>query len=85
MKKVLIFLSFFMLTMTACNKSNCELAEDPACSESAPSQDVVSCLAYFESWFYDASTSTCSKIGYSGCSPSGFQTKEECEACDCNN
>ena len=84
MKKVLIFLSFFILAMTACNSDDCVLSENPACSESVPSQDVV-CMAYFESWFYDASTSTCSKVGYSGCSPSGFQTKEECEACACSD
>jgi hypothetical protein len=83
MKKVIIFLSFFLFTLTACDK-DCVSSENPVCNESAPSQNVI-CLAYFESWFFDASTLTCSKIGYSGCDASGFQTKEECEACECND
>ena len=83
MKKIIIFLSFFLFTMTACDK-DCVSTENSTCSESAPSQDIT-CLAYFESWFFDASTSSCTKIGYSGCDASGFETKEECEVCKCND
>ncbi len=83
MKKVLIFLSFFLFAMTSCN-DDCISSEIPACNDSVPNQEVT-CLAYFESWFFDGSTSTCSKIGYSGCNQSGFQTKEACEACACND
>jgi len=82
MKKVLMLLSFFLFTLTSCD-DNCMATEIPACSETVPNQDVV-CLAYFESWFFDSTTSTCEKIGYSGCDESGFATKEECEACKCN-
>ena len=85
MKKVIIFLSFFLFTLISCKDNNCVSTEIPACSESAPDPNLVTCLAYFESWFYDSSTSTCSKIGYSGCGESGFQTKQECEACKCND
>lgn len=83
MKKLLTLLSFFLIIFSACQNDDCLSTSDPACSESVPNQEVT-CLAYFESWFYDEATSTCSKIGYSGCNASGFETKEACEACDCN-
>lgn len=50
------------------------------CSEVPPDK---ACRAYFETWFYDKTTSMCNKIGYSGCSAKGFATKEECESCKC--
>ncbi|MFK8006606.1 MAG: BPTI/Kunitz-type proteinase inhibitor domain-containing protein [Saprospiraceae bacterium] len=84
MKKVILFLSFFLFTMTACDK-DCMSTENPVCNESVPNPNFITCHAYFESWFYDSSTSTCTKEGYSGCGESGFQTKEECETCKCNN
>lgn len=85
MKKVLILLSFFLVTLNSCKDNDCVTIEISACSESVPDQGVGICAAYFESWFFDASTSTCSKIGYSECSEIGFQTKVECEACKCND
>jgi hypothetical protein len=42
------------------------------------------CQAYFQTWFYNKNTNSCEQIGYSGCSSKGFPTKEECEACKCN-
>lgn len=84
MKKVLIFISFFLFALTACN-DNCVSSEIAACNDSVPNDQVTTCQAYFVSWFFDSSTSTCSEIGYSGCSEIGFQTKEECEACKCND
>jgi hypothetical protein len=41
------------------------------------------CAAYFERWFYNKQKLKCELVGYSGCSHSGFATKEECEECKC--
>lgn len=82
MKKSWIFLIFFLFTFTSCKDSDCE-SNDPRCSENAPTDEA--CLAFFERWFYDCSTTTCEKVGYSGCEEYGFATKEECEICACNN
>ena len=41
-------------------------------------------MAYFESCIYYADENKCKYEGYSGCSPIGFETKSECEKCDCN-
>ena len=82
MKKVLIFLSFFLVVMISCKSDDCENL-DPICNESVPIDEE--CLAVFERWFYDSSTSTCEKIGYSGCEEYGFSTKEDCETCQCND
>jgi len=82
MKKILIFLSFFTLSMISCKDDSCENI-DPTCQEIAPTDEA--CLAFFERWFYDSSTSTCEKIGYSGCEQYGFETKEACETCECND
>ena len=82
MKKATLLFGFIFFSLFSCN-DNCVSSEIAGCNDSVPNQDVT-CLAYFESWFYDASDQTCSKIGYSGCEESGFQSKEECEACQCN-
>jgi hypothetical protein len=82
MKKVIIFLSFFLFTLVSCKDDNCE-NDDPICSETPPTDEE--CLAFFERWFYDSSTSTCEKIGYSGCDAYGFATKIECETCECDD
>ena len=51
----------------------------PKCDDAPPTNEI--CQAYFVSWFYDRNTNSCSQIGYSGCSPHGFETKTECEVC----
>ncbi len=80
MKKVLIFLSFFLFTLISCKDNECE-SNDPICSEIAPTNEV--CAAFFERWFFDSSSSTCEKIGYSGCEEYGFATEAECLSCQC--
>ncbi|MFK7772373.1 MAG: BPTI/Kunitz domain-containing protein [Saprospiraceae bacterium] len=82
MKNLLIFLSFFLFTLISCKDDDC-VSEDPICNETAPTDEA--CLAAFERWFFDSSTSTCAKIGYSGCEQYGFETKEACEECECND
>jgi hypothetical protein len=82
MKKVLIFLSLFLFTLISCKDNDC-VSDDPICSET-PATDEA-CLAFFERWFYDSSSSSCQKIGYSGCEQYGFATKEECETCQCDD
>ncbi len=42
------------------------------------------CAAYFEGWFFDKEDNACKKIGFSGCSPRGFETEEACNQCKCN-
>ncbi|MEN8249563.1 MAG: BPTI/Kunitz domain-containing protein [Bacteroidota bacterium] len=49
------------------------------CYDTPPTDEM--CTAYFERWFYNESTNSCEKIGYSGCSQYGFETQEECEKC----
>lgn len=75
---------FFILwgfgLLLSCSK-DCA-ADDATCSEQ-PQTGVV-CQAYFENWFFDESTKSCSYIGYSGCESLGFETQEACEECTCN-
>jgi len=42
---------------------------------------MISCHAYFETWFIDRTTNDCVKSGYSACEPSGFATEAECVKC----
>jgi len=67
--------------LLSCSKS-CPESEMAVCQDTPPTDE--DCLAYFQSWFYDSKKNTCEKIGYSGCSPSGFESQEACEACKCN-
>jgi hypothetical protein len=81
MKKIFLLASV-ALCFAACEK-DCSNSEQTKCMETPPTNEA--CLAYFQSWFYNSSTNSCEQIGYSGCSPKGFQTKEECESCKCND
>lgn len=54
-----------------------------ACTDSPPTTEL--CQAYFQRWFFDASTNQCQQIGYSGCGQYGFATQAECEACRCSD
>jgi hypothetical protein len=80
MKTLKIMLAVIaMITALSCNK-DC-IPTDPVCSETPPTNEM--CQAYFERWFFDSSSNTCSKIGYSGCSQKGFATEQECLTCQC--
>jgi hypothetical protein len=67
------------LGLTNCSK-DCE-PTNATCSETPPTNEA--CLAYFERWFFSKEKNNCEKIGYSGCSPKGFATQQECEECKC--
>ncbi|MBX2965267.1 MAG: hypothetical protein KF845_03910 [Cyclobacteriaceae bacterium] len=54
-----------------------------ACNDTLPTTEL--CDAYYKTWFYDKTTSSCVQIEYSGCSMKGFETKEKCESCKNNN
>ena len=62
----------------SCTKK-CETSSP--CSESIPTG--ATCQAFFESWIYNPAKKSCEFKGYSGCNAIGFETKEECEKCDC--
>jgi len=80
MKKTLIFL-LLVASFSSCSK-DCNNSKATKCLEK-PTTDEA-CQAYFQTWFYNKSKNECEQIGYSGCSPKGFPTKIECEACLCN-
>ena len=80
MKKIL-FYATIALSLASCDK-DCNNSEQAKCLETPPIDEA--CLAYFQTWFYNKSSNSCEQIGYSGCSPKGFPTKAECEACKCN-
>jgi hypothetical protein len=80
MKKIII-LALGLISISSCKK-DCTNSQQTKCS--ATPDTGTTCAAYFESWFYNQGTNTCELMGYSGCSPIGFETKEACETCDCN-
>jgi hypothetical protein len=53
------------------------------CEQTPPTNE--DCHAFFQRWFFDKTTKACSEISYSGCTQTGFATKQECEACKCTN
>ena len=82
MKLILAILGFIILFGISCNDNNCDNAPTfEKCSETPDTG--TTCTAYFNSWFYDEATGKCTQIGYSGCEAKGFETEEECKACDC--
>ena len=80
MKKIFLFV-LIVLSFASCDK-DCSNSEQAKCLETPPTDEA--CLAYFQTWFYNKNTNSCEQKSYSGCSPKGFPTKEECEACKCN-
>lgn len=78
----LIVLAFSLVSCYEC-EDDCEGAPEYATCSEKPETSGTTCQAYFESWIYDESTGDCTKKGYSGCEPLGFETAEECEKCDC--
>jgi hypothetical protein len=78
--KILLLLVSLIALTYSCKK---ECITDSKCQEN-PQNDSSLCMAYFESWIYYADENKCKYEGYSGCSPIGFETKSECEKCDCD-
>lgn len=80
MKKSIPTILFVLIVVLISCSKDCtpELA---TCSETPPTNEL--CQAYFNRWFYDKSKNKCEQIGYSGCSPKGFATQQECEECKC--
>jgi hypothetical protein len=79
----LFFLIFIGIVFISCKKQTTCNYSNPSCEQSPP--EGVTCMAYFESWIYDKSSKSCKWTGYSGCNQVGFDSKEECEKCDCLN
>lgn len=75
MLKPLAILSICLIGFSACDKKVCEDPNNP-CSDTPPTNEA--CAAYFERWFYNSSSNTCTLIPYSGCSQKGFATETEC-------
>lgn len=80
MKSLLSVLA--LLCLNSCGKA-CATAKPSECSDELPSG--VTCMAYWESWLYNKSTNSCELTGYSGCNAIGFETRQACEECQCNN
>merc|ERR1711872_146866 len=59
-------------------KPNCSPCEQPLSTSSATG---MSCLAYFERYYFDKSSGSCKFFVYGGCfgNASNFDSKEECE------
>ena len=86
MKNILILASLVLLSFSSCNKKNCPTncaPQNAACADVPPTNEL--CQAAFNRWFYNSTTGQCAQIGYSGCSQKGFETKQECDECDCKN
>lgn len=82
MKHLLTVLFVLTVLTWSCNDNGCENAPSfEKCSEKPDTG--ATCQAYFESWLYDDATGKCSKVGFSGCEPKGFETEAECTECDC--
>ncbi|MGB0431204.1 MAG: BPTI/Kunitz-type proteinase inhibitor domain-containing protein [Bacteroidia bacterium] len=72
-----------MVSLNACQNDNCDGAPEFAQCQESPENNPTACQAVWQSWIYNEETGDCSKRSYSGCEPLGFETKEECEECDC--
>lgn len=84
LKALLTGLGFglFSLVFSSCSDDCSTFLPVPTCAEKAPTDEL--CQAYFQRWFFDASSQKCQQIGYSGCGEYGFATQAECEQCDCS-
>ena len=79
--KLIVFLGFYNILFLSCNK---QCIFEVKCQEK-PLNNQTTCTAYFESWIYYPEENKCKYIGYSGCSAIGFETKADCEKCDCKD
>ena len=77
-----LFTILFILNLSSCTK-DCTTPKPSGCNDEVPTG--VTCMAYWESWLYNESTNSCEFTGYSGCNAIGFETKQACEECECNN
>lgn len=83
MKRLLSFtLILALLSLFSCEKE-CTTPKPSGCNDEASTG--VTCMAYWESWLYNENTTSCEFTGYSGCNAIGFETKQACEECECNN
>lgn len=73
---------FLFLVISSCSDDCSTFLPEPTCAEKAPTDEL--CQAYFQRWFFDASSQQCQQIGYSGCGEYGFATQAECEGCKCS-
>lgn len=79
MRKVLI-IAVLGIALSSCKKK-CD-APTGKCAESNITNEA--CLAQFQSWFYNEQSHKCELLSYSGCSPKGFETEQDCGQCLCN-
>ncbi len=70
----------FVVAIAFSCKEDCG-ASSAICGQRGPNAE--DCQAYFQRWFYSKKGDSCKQIAYSGCEASGFETKEDCEACKC--
>ena len=82
MKYLFLSLAIFSFAISACQDEPCKDAPSFAKCSERPDTGAV-CQAYFQTWFYNQNTGKSSLVGYSGCEPKGFETKEESEKCAC--
>jgi len=78
--KYLLYICLITCSLFACGDS-CEDIPT-ACSDVVPADEE--CTAFFNRWFFDAKSNTCTEVGYSGCEQYGFETEEECLSCKCD-
>ena len=79
---IALFTTVIILAVDCEDKNECP-DKPVGCTDYDSIPTSEPCDAYFERWFYVAASNSCEKIGYSGCSQFGFETKEDCEACAC--
>ena len=81
MKKNIVIGIILGSFLFSCNK-NCPNIENETCQDQPPSSEVT-CLASFETWFYNEDSNKCELKGYSGCHALGFATEQVCHSCKC--
>jgi hypothetical protein len=70
----------FGISMFGCSY-HCNNNQKAHCDDQVPNE---ACQAAFQRWFYNAATNQCQQISYSGCGAYGFDTKSDCEKCQCH-
>lgn len=79
-KNVMGILFGLTLAVTGCTKDSAQVSA--ACNDTPPTSQIT-CQAIFTRWFFNKATNRCTEVTYTGCSPIGFATQQECEACKC--